>query len=168
MSRAATLYSGGVQQPSRTSLTSVSHHSALTCPNDFDRPSVHSLQQAITAEGWDGHESIPIGKLWWPTELRPAQADDIVARNVAELVRPPAGRQGRSSKALTAPPNWSTARGPPRHHNRRRANGQSVRPVTRARHRGRRSPRRPKPITTAAQGTLAMVTICARLTLCLV
>ena len=33
--------------------------------------------------------------------IRHAQADDIVARNVAELVRPPAGRQGRSSKALT-------------------------------------------------------------------
>jgi integrase len=33
--------------------------------------------------------------------IRHAQADDIVARNVAELVRPPAGKQGRPSKALT-------------------------------------------------------------------
>src|SRR5271166_40812 len=33
--------------------------------------------------------------------IRHAEADDIVARNVAELVRPPAGRQGRPSKALT-------------------------------------------------------------------
>jgi integrase len=33
--------------------------------------------------------------------IRQAQADDIVARNVAELVRPPVGKQGRPSKALT-------------------------------------------------------------------
>jgi integrase len=33
--------------------------------------------------------------------IRHAQADDIVARNVAELVRPPAGKEGRPSKALT-------------------------------------------------------------------
>ncbi len=33
--------------------------------------------------------------------IRHAQADDIVARNVAEMVRPPAGRRGRPSKALT-------------------------------------------------------------------
>lgn len=33
--------------------------------------------------------------------IRHAQADDIVARNVAELVRPPAGKRGRPSKALT-------------------------------------------------------------------
>lgn len=33
--------------------------------------------------------------------IRHAQADVIVARNVAELVRPPAGRRGRPSKALT-------------------------------------------------------------------
>ena len=33
--------------------------------------------------------------------IRHAQADVIAARNVAYLVRPPAGRRGRPSKALT-------------------------------------------------------------------
>ena len=33
--------------------------------------------------------------------IRHAEAADIVSRNVAALVRPPAGRQGRPSKALT-------------------------------------------------------------------
>jgi integrase len=33
--------------------------------------------------------------------IRQAQADDIVARNVAELIDTPAGREGRPSKALT-------------------------------------------------------------------
>jgi integrase len=33
--------------------------------------------------------------------IRHAEADDIVGRNVAALVRPPAGREGRPSKALT-------------------------------------------------------------------
>jgi integrase len=33
--------------------------------------------------------------------IRHAQTDDLIARNVAELVRPPAGRQGRVSKALS-------------------------------------------------------------------
>jgi integrase len=33
--------------------------------------------------------------------IRHAEADDIVGRNVAALVRPPAGRPGRPSKALT-------------------------------------------------------------------
>jgi integrase len=33
--------------------------------------------------------------------IRHAEADDLVGRNVAALVQPPAGRQGRPSKALT-------------------------------------------------------------------
>lgn len=33
--------------------------------------------------------------------IRHAEADDLVGRNVAALVRPPEGRQGRPSKALT-------------------------------------------------------------------
>jgi integrase len=33
--------------------------------------------------------------------IRHAEADDLVGRNVASLVRPPEGRQGRPSKALT-------------------------------------------------------------------
>src|SRR5258708_11527082 len=33
--------------------------------------------------------------------IRHAEASDLVARNVAALVRPPAGREGRPSKALT-------------------------------------------------------------------
>ncbi len=33
--------------------------------------------------------------------IRPAEADDLVGRNVAALVRPPAGQEGRPSKALT-------------------------------------------------------------------
>src|SRR5712692_1604307 len=33
--------------------------------------------------------------------IRHAEAGDVVARNVAALVRPPTGRQGRQSKALT-------------------------------------------------------------------
>ncbi|MHB1594789.1 MAG: site-specific integrase [Streptosporangiaceae bacterium] len=34
--------------------------------------------------------------------IRHAEADDLIGRNVASLVRPPAGREGRPSKALTA------------------------------------------------------------------
>ncbi|MHB1433991.1 MAG: hypothetical protein ACYCVZ_17990 [Streptosporangiaceae bacterium] len=33
--------------------------------------------------------------------IRHAEADDLIGRNVAALVRPPAGREGRPSKALT-------------------------------------------------------------------
>ena len=33
--------------------------------------------------------------------IRHAEAGDVVARNVAALIRPPAGREGRPSKALT-------------------------------------------------------------------
>ncbi|HYS30692.1 MAG TPA: tyrosine-type recombinase/integrase [Streptosporangiaceae bacterium] len=34
--------------------------------------------------------------------IRHAEADDLIGRNVAALVRPPAGQEGRPSKALTA------------------------------------------------------------------
>ena len=33
--------------------------------------------------------------------IRHAEADDLVGRNVAALVRPPAGHEGRPSKALS-------------------------------------------------------------------
>ena len=33
--------------------------------------------------------------------IRHAEADDLVGRNVAALVRPPAGQEGRPSKALS-------------------------------------------------------------------
>jgi integrase len=39
--------------------------------------------------------------------IRHAEADDLVGRNVAALVRPPAGRQGRPSKALTVDQAWA-------------------------------------------------------------
>jgi integrase len=38
--------------------------------------------------------------------IRHAEADDLVGRNVAALVRPPEGRQGRPSKALTVEQAW--------------------------------------------------------------
>ena len=39
--------------------------------------------------------------------IRHAEADDLVGRNVAALVRPPARRQGRPSKALTVDQAWA-------------------------------------------------------------
>jgi integrase len=39
--------------------------------------------------------------------IRHAEADDLVGRNVAALVRPPEGRQGRPSKALTVEQAWA-------------------------------------------------------------
>ncbi len=39
--------------------------------------------------------------------VRHAEADDLVGRNVAALVRPPEGRQGRPSKALSVEQAWA-------------------------------------------------------------
>ena len=39
--------------------------------------------------------------------IRHAEADDLVGRNVAALVRPPEGRQGRPSKALSVEQAWA-------------------------------------------------------------
>ncbi len=44
--------------------------------------------------------------------IRQAEADDIVARNVAALVQTPAGREGRPSKALTVAEAQALADGP--------------------------------------------------------
>jgi hypothetical protein len=44
--------------------------------------------------------SLPIAHNCLERAIRHAQASDIVGRNLATLVRPPAGRAGRPSKAL--------------------------------------------------------------------
>jgi integrase len=46
--------------------------------------------------------SLQIARNCLERAIRQAQADDIVARNVAALVKTPAGQEGRPSKALTA------------------------------------------------------------------
>jgi hypothetical protein len=45
--------------------------------------------------------SLQIGHNCLVRAIRYAEAADIVGRNVAALVQPPAGRQGRPSKAVT-------------------------------------------------------------------
>jgi site-specific recombinase XerD len=55
-------------------------------------------------DGLSGHlssRSLQIAHNCLERAIRHAQASDIVGRNVATLVRPPAGREGRPSKALT-------------------------------------------------------------------
>ena len=76
-----------------------------------DRLGARQLRQLTAAEvrsalaGLSGElstRSLQIARNCLVRAIRQAQADDIVARNVAALVKTPAGREGRPSKALTA------------------------------------------------------------------
>lgn len=58
--------------------------------------------------------------------IRHAEANDHVGRNVASLVRPPQGKTGRPSRAMTAAE--AAARAPAGDHHRRRRNGQDLHP----------------------------------------
>ncbi len=75
-----------------------------------DRIGARQLRKLTAAEvrsalaGLSGElstRSLQIARNCLVRAIRQAQADDIVARNVAALVKTPAGREGRPSKALT-------------------------------------------------------------------
>jgi integrase len=65
------------------------------------RPALSALSEQLSTR------SLQIAHNCLVRAIRHAEADDLVGRNVAALVRPPAGRQGRPSKALTVDQAWA-------------------------------------------------------------